>query len=203
MATTSVTPDGRAHVLADGNHMPMLGLGVWQVPDGPECVNAVRWALELGYRHIDTAQAYGNEDSVGRGLRESGVPRDEVYITTKFYPGHSDPAARSRPAALSGSGSTTSTSTSCTGPKAAPSGPGRVWNTPTSWATPGRSVYRISMWPSCRPSWPPPPSRRPSTRSSSARSSTGAGCWRRPNNAPSSSRPTARSGRPSTCRTAA
>ncbi len=92
MATTSVTPDGRAHVLADGNHMPMLGLGVWQVPDGPECVNAVRWALELGYRHIDTAQAYGNEDSVGRGLRESGVPRDEVYITTKFYPGHSDPA---------------------------------------------------------------------------------------------------------------
>ncbi len=92
MATTSVTPDGRAHILADGNHMPMLGLGVWQVPDGPECVNAVRWALELGYRHIDTAQAYGNEDSVGRGLRESGVPRDEVYITTKFYPGHSDPA---------------------------------------------------------------------------------------------------------------
>ena len=92
MATTSVTPDGRAHVLADGNHMPMLGLGVWQVPDGPECVNAVRWALELGYRHIDTAQAYGNEESVGQGLRESGVPRDEVYITTKFYPGHSDPA---------------------------------------------------------------------------------------------------------------
>jgi diketogulonate reductase-like aldo/keto reductase len=93
MATTSVTADGRAHVLADGTHMPMLGLGVWQVPDGPECVNAVRWALELGYRHIDTAQAYGNEESVGQGLRESGVPRDEVYITTKFYPGHSDPAA--------------------------------------------------------------------------------------------------------------
>jgi diketogulonate reductase-like aldo/keto reductase len=92
MVTTSVTPDGRAHVLADGHHMPMLGLGVWQVPDGPECVNAVRWALELGYRHIDTAQAYGNEDSVGRGLRESGVPRGEVYITTKFYPGHNDPA---------------------------------------------------------------------------------------------------------------
>src|SRR5438477_6320274 len=93
MATNAVTADGRARVLADGNQMPMLGLGVWQVPNGAECVNAVRWALELGYRHIDTAQAYGNEESVGRGLRESGVPRDEVFITTKFYPAHRDPAA--------------------------------------------------------------------------------------------------------------
>ena len=73
--------------------MPMLGLGVWQVPDGPECVNAVRWALELGYRHIDTAQAYGNEKSVGQGLRESGVPRDQVFITTKFHPARRDPVA--------------------------------------------------------------------------------------------------------------
>src|SRR2546430_5479501 len=73
--------------------MPMLGLGVWQVPDGPECVNAVRWALELGYRHIDTAQAYGNEKSVGQGLRESRVPRDQVFITTKFYPARRDPVA--------------------------------------------------------------------------------------------------------------
>jgi diketogulonate reductase-like aldo/keto reductase len=56
-------------------------------------VNAVRWALEAGYRHIDTAQAYGNEESVGRGLRDSGVPREEVFITTKFYPAHKDPAA--------------------------------------------------------------------------------------------------------------
>jgi 2,5-diketo-D-gluconate reductase A len=77
--------------LADGNQLPMLGLGVWQVPDGPECENAVRWALELGYRHIDTAQAYGNEASVGKALRDSGVPRDEVFITTKFYPGGKDP----------------------------------------------------------------------------------------------------------------
>ena len=73
--------------------MPLLGLGVWQVRNGPKCVNAVRWALELGYRHIDTAQAYGNEESVGRALRESGVPRDEVFITTKFYPRRSDPVA--------------------------------------------------------------------------------------------------------------
>jgi diketogulonate reductase-like aldo/keto reductase len=80
-------------LLADGRQIPMLGLGVWQVRNGAECVNAVRWALELGYRHIDTAQAYGNEESVGRGLRESGVPREEVFITTKFHPGRKDPAA--------------------------------------------------------------------------------------------------------------
>jgi diketogulonate reductase-like aldo/keto reductase len=83
----------QVQVLADGNRIPTLGLGVWQVPDGPECVDAVRWALELGYRHIDTAQAYGNEESVGRGLRESGVARDEVFITTKFHPRRRDAAA--------------------------------------------------------------------------------------------------------------
>ena len=93
MAVGAVTADGRVRVLADGNEMPMLGLGVWQTPNGPECVNAVRWALELGYRHIDTAQAYGNEESVGQGLRESGVPREEVFVTTKFYPAQKDPAA--------------------------------------------------------------------------------------------------------------
>ncbi|HLY84277.1 MAG TPA: aldo/keto reductase, partial [Acidimicrobiales bacterium] len=71
MTTDLVTADGRARLLAGGTQMPMLGLGVWQVPNGVECVNAVRWALELGYRHIDTAQAYGNEESVGRALRDS------------------------------------------------------------------------------------------------------------------------------------
>ena len=80
-------------ILADGFAIPVLGLGVWQVPDGPECERAVRWALEAGYRHIDTAQAYGNEASVGRALRGSGIPRDEVFITTKFYPARRDPAA--------------------------------------------------------------------------------------------------------------
>jgi diketogulonate reductase-like aldo/keto reductase len=79
--------------LSDGNQLPLLGLGVWQVPDGATTERAVRWALELGYRHIDTAQAYGNEGSVGRALRDSGVPRDEVFITTKFYPGSRDPVA--------------------------------------------------------------------------------------------------------------
>jgi diketogulonate reductase-like aldo/keto reductase len=93
MTAGAVTSDGRARVLADGHQMPMLGLGVWQVPDGAQTVNAVRWALDLGYRHVDTAQAYGNEESVGRALRDSGVPRGEVFITTKFYPGRKDPVA--------------------------------------------------------------------------------------------------------------
>ena len=80
--------------LRDDHEIPLLGLGVWQVPDGPETENAVRWALELGYRHVDTAQAYGNEESVGRALRDSGVPRDEVFVTTKFFPrADGDPAA--------------------------------------------------------------------------------------------------------------
>ncbi|HEX2712741.1 MAG TPA: aldo/keto reductase [Candidatus Acidoferrales bacterium] len=93
MSTMPHSADGRVQVLADGKRIPVLALGVWQVPNGPECVNAVRWALEAGYRHIDTAQAYGNEESVGRGLRESGVPREEVFLTTKFYPARKDPVA--------------------------------------------------------------------------------------------------------------
>jgi diketogulonate reductase-like aldo/keto reductase len=93
MTAGDVTADGRARVLADGNEIPLLGFGVWQVRDGRECEDAVRWALEAGYRHIDTAQAYGNEKSVGRALRDSGVPREDVFITTKFYPRKKDPAA--------------------------------------------------------------------------------------------------------------
>ena len=87
------TGDARVRALADDNQIPVLALGVWQVPDGAVTVNAVRWALELGYRHIDTAQAYGNEESVGRALRESGMAREEVFITTKFNPVRRDPAA--------------------------------------------------------------------------------------------------------------
>ena len=55
MAAGELTGNGRARVLADGREIPLLALGVWQVPDGPECENAVRWALELGYRLVDTA----------------------------------------------------------------------------------------------------------------------------------------------------
>jgi 2,5-diketo-D-gluconate reductase A len=79
--------------LGDGHRMPLLGFGVWQVDNSRECADAVRWALEAGYRHIDTAQAYGNEEAVGRGLRESGVPREEVFLTTKFLPRSGDPVA--------------------------------------------------------------------------------------------------------------
>ncbi len=96
MSTDLVTANGTARVLADGNEIPLLGLGVWQVANDRECVDAVRWALGLGYRHIDTAQAYGNEESVGEGLRESGVPREEVFITTKFYPARKDPLAEAQ-----------------------------------------------------------------------------------------------------------
>ena len=96
MAAGDVTADGRARVLADGNEIPLLGFGVWQVPAGRECEDAVRWALEAGYRHIDTAQAYGNEESVGRAVRASGLPREEVFITTKFYPGRKDAEAEAQ-----------------------------------------------------------------------------------------------------------
>ena len=96
MTAGKVTADRRTRVLADGNQIPLVGLGVWQVPPGPETENAVRWALELGYRHVDTAQAYGNEESVGRALRDSGVPREEMFITTKFFPARQDPEAEAR-----------------------------------------------------------------------------------------------------------
>jgi diketogulonate reductase-like aldo/keto reductase len=91
MTADAVAKNGRARVLADGTVMPLLGLGVWQVPDGPECVDAVRWALEAGYRHIDTAQGYHNEASVGKALKESGVERGQVFVTTKFLPRAKDP----------------------------------------------------------------------------------------------------------------
>ena len=93
VSTNVVAVDGATRTLTDGNEIPLLGLGVWQVPNSRECVDTVRWALELGYRHIDTAQAYGNEESVGQGLRESGVPREDVFITTKFFPRRKDPVA--------------------------------------------------------------------------------------------------------------
>jgi diketogulonate reductase-like aldo/keto reductase len=72
--------------------MPLLGLGVWQVPDGRETEQAVAWALEAGYRHIDTAAAYRNERSVGIAVRNSGLSRDEVFVTTKWMPVRPNPA---------------------------------------------------------------------------------------------------------------
>ena len=70
--------------LANGMTIPVLGYGTWRNNDPKECVNGVKWALEHGYRHIDTAQMYGNETEVGEGIRLSGVPREEIYLTTKL-----------------------------------------------------------------------------------------------------------------------
>ena len=67
------------------NGMPMLGLGTWQNDDPEECENAVKTALEAGYRHIDTAQAYRNEESVGRGIAAADVPREDVFLATKVW----------------------------------------------------------------------------------------------------------------------
>ncbi len=71
--------------LHNGVKMPWLGLGVFQVKDGEEVVNAVKTALEVGYRSIDTAAIYGNEQGVGKAIAESGIPRDELFITTKVW----------------------------------------------------------------------------------------------------------------------
>lgn len=72
-------------VLNNGLRMPWLGLGVYQAEDGPEVENAVKYALEVGYRSIDTASVYGNEIGVGKAIRESGIPREEIFVTTKVW----------------------------------------------------------------------------------------------------------------------
>jgi diketogulonate reductase-like aldo/keto reductase len=71
--------------LNDGHLMPQLGLGVWQTRAGASCEAAVLAALEAGYRHIDTAAMYGNEESVGAAIRRSGIPRDRIFVTTKLW----------------------------------------------------------------------------------------------------------------------
>lgn len=72
--------------LNNGNKIPQFGLGVYQVPEGEATINAVKTALEMGIRHIDTAHAYQNERSVGKAIKESGIPRNEIWITTKLWP---------------------------------------------------------------------------------------------------------------------
>ena len=72
-------------ILNNGVKIPQLGLGVYLTKDGPDTVNSVKWALEAGYRHIDTAMIYGNEKSVARGIKESGIKREDIFITTKLW----------------------------------------------------------------------------------------------------------------------
>nr|WP_308426179.1 aldo/keto reductase [Alicyclobacillus cellulosilyticus] len=71
--------------LNNGVKMPWFGLGVYKAQEGEEVENAVRWALEMGYRSIDTAALYGNERGVGQAIRDSGIPREEVFVTTKVW----------------------------------------------------------------------------------------------------------------------
>ncbi|MDM8084644.1 aldo/keto reductase [Cellulomonas cellasea] len=87
-----MTPAPLPTLALRGADIPLLGLGTWQ-SEGDDARRAVRDALELGYRHVDTATGYGNESLVGRGLADSGVPRDEVFLTTKLPP---DAAGRER-----------------------------------------------------------------------------------------------------------
>jgi 2,5-diketo-D-gluconate reductase A len=72
-------------VLNNGTEMPILGFGVFQIEDQAECEQSVRDALDIGYRLIDTAASYGNEESVGNAIRKSGVARDELFVTTKLW----------------------------------------------------------------------------------------------------------------------
>lgn len=79
--------------LNDGHSIPQLGLGVWMIRNGKDCQKAVLSASEAGYRHIDTASFYGNEESVGAAVRASGIPREQIYITTKLWNSdHGNPA---------------------------------------------------------------------------------------------------------------
>src|SRR3954466_1420219 len=71
--------------LHNGLKMPLLGFGVYQISDPDQCEQAVLDALEVGYRLIDTAAAYGNEEAVGKAIKRSGVPRDEIFVTSKVW----------------------------------------------------------------------------------------------------------------------
>ena len=87
-------------VEASGARIPLIGLGTWDLR-GKVCARMVEQAIGLGYRHIDTAAMYGNEEAVGGGVRASGVPRDEVFITTKVW--QSDLAPRDLERSMKGS----------------------------------------------------------------------------------------------------
>lgn len=71
--------------LNNGIQMPIAGFGVFQIPDPKECERSVVDAIEVGYRLIDTAASYMNEEAVGRGLKASGVPRDQLFVTSKLW----------------------------------------------------------------------------------------------------------------------
>jgi len=81
MSSSELTPES----VPSTKGMPMLGLGTWENEDPDQCAESVRTALEMGYRHIDTAQAYGNEDAVGEGIAAADVDRADIFLATKVW----------------------------------------------------------------------------------------------------------------------
>lgn len=74
----------QTYILSNGVKMPKVGFGTWQIPNGEVAYQSVSLALKHGYRHIDTAAAYRNEESVGKAIKDSGIPRSEIFVTTKL-----------------------------------------------------------------------------------------------------------------------
>lgn len=87
--------------LNNGNKIPAVGLGTWQATEKDAARNATKVALENGYRHIDTAAIYGNEEEVGQGIKDSGVPRKEIFVTTKLWNSNHKKAAEALDTSLS------------------------------------------------------------------------------------------------------
>lgn len=116
-------------LLNDGNSIPSVGFGVFRIPNDGSTYRAVRMALDAGYRHIDTAAAYFNEAEAGKAVKDSGVPREEVFVTSKLWlQDYGFAAARSgTERSLKNSGSTTSTSISCTSLTATCAARGKRW----------------------------------------------------------------------------
>ncbi len=81
----SITDIKGTFTLHNGVKMPYFGLGVYLSEDGKEVINAIKWALETGYRHIDTASIYNNEEGVGAGIKESNVPREDIFVVSKVW----------------------------------------------------------------------------------------------------------------------
>lgn len=81
----SITDIKGTFTLHNGVKMPYFGLGVYLSEDGKEVINAIKWALEAGYRHIDTASIYNNEEGVGAGIKESNVPREDIFVVSKVW----------------------------------------------------------------------------------------------------------------------
>ena len=73
------------YTLSNGVTIPKIGFGTWQIPEGEEAYNSVSFALKVGYTHIDTAQIYGNEVSVGKAIADSDVAREDIFLTTKLW----------------------------------------------------------------------------------------------------------------------